>query len=271
MILAAHAATLPGMRIVPVTAAARQVHIEDVMGTVVSMDIRCRDGAEDAIQRAVASLHQADRAFSTYREDSAIRRLDRRELALEDAPADVQQVLAACEALRQETGGAFDARCRGALDPSAYVKGWAAQRAAELLVAAGFGDVCVTAGGDVAARGNAAPGVPWRVGIQHPRDRTAVAAVVQVSDLAVATSGTYERGEHVVDPRTGRAPGGGILSVTVTGPDLGRADAYSTAAFALGAEAPRWTMSLPRGYEALTITARDRLFSTPGFPFAEAA
>jgi thiamine biosynthesis lipoprotein len=214
-------------------------------------------------------LHHADETFSTYRDDSAIRRLDRHELALEEASADVRHVLATCEALRQETGGAFDARARGSLDPSAYVKGWAAQRAADLLVAEGFGDVCVSAGGDVAARGSAAPGVPWRVGIQHPRDRAALAAVVQATDLSVATSGAYERGEHLVDPRTGRPPTG-VLSVTVTGPDLGRADAYSTAAFALGSEAAGWTMRLPRGYEAMTVTADDQVLSTPGFPFEQA-
>jgi thiamine biosynthesis lipoprotein len=92
---------------------------------------------------------------------------------------------------------------------------------------------------------------------------------VQATDLSVATSGAYERGEHLVDPRTGRPPTG-VLSVTVTGPDLGRADAYSTAAFALGSEAAGWTMRLPRGYEAMTITADDQVLSTPGFPFEQA-
>lgn len=245
----------------------RHVHVERVMGTVVSIDIRCRAAAQDAIERAVAWLHEADATFSTYRDDSAIRRLDRHELSIGDAAAEVRQVLWSCEALRRETGGAFDARCRGSLDPSAYVKGWAAQRAADLLVAEGFGDVCVTAGGDVAARGHASPGAPWRVGIQHPRDRTAIAAVVDATDLAVATSGAYERGEHVVDPWTDLAPRG-VLSVTVTGPDLGRADAYSTAGFALGPAAAEWTTRLPRGYEALTITADDRVLSTRDFPFA---
>src|SRR5204863_276269 len=80
--------------------------------------------------------------------------------------------------------------------------------------------------------------------IQHPRDANAIAKVVEGSDLAVATSGAYERGEHVRDPHTG-APPGGILSVTVTGPDLGTADAYATAAFAMGARrAPGWTARL---------------------------
>ena len=230
------------------------------MGTVVSFDVRGTGGADDAIRHAVASLHRADELFSTYRADSEICRIDRGELSVADASDDVREVLARCEELRVETDGAFDVRSRGTLDPSAYVKGWAAQRAADLIVATGFPDVCVTAGGDVAARGHA-----WRIGIQHPRDRTALAAVVEARDLAVATSGMYERGEHLVDPRTGRAPEG-VLSVTVTGPDLARADAYSTAAFALGAEAAAWTLRLPDGYEAMTITADDRVLSTPGLP-----
>jgi FAD:protein FMN transferase len=111
-------------------------------------------------------------------------------------------------------------------------------------------------------RGERAPGRPWRVGIQHPGRRDRVAAVLSARDLAVATSGAYERGAHVVDPRTGRAPGG-VLSVTVLGPDLGTADAYATAAFAMGVEGPAWTASLD-DYEALTILVDGRVLSTTG-------
>jgi thiamine biosynthesis lipoprotein len=57
-----------------------------------------------------------------------------------------------------------------------------------------------------------------------------------------------------------------VLSVTITGPDLATADAYATAAFAMGAErAPHWTARL-HGYQALTILADGRVLSTPGFP-----
>jgi thiamine biosynthesis lipoprotein len=240
------------------------------MGTVVSIDVRDRAPAGDAIGRAMASLHAADATFSTYRADSAIRRLDRGDVALADVPPEVRDVLERCEELRRETGGAFDHRCRGFLDPSAYVKGWAAQRAADLLAAGGLRDVCLNVGGDVVARGHATPGLPWRVGIRHPHDPRATAAVVEARDLAVATSGAYERGRHVTAPRTGR-PAVGVLSVTVTGPDLGRADAYSTAAFALGPDAAHWTSHLPAGYEAMTITDDDVVVTTPGFPLAREA
>jgi thiamine biosynthesis lipoprotein len=59
------------------------------------------------------------------------------------------------------------------------------------------------------------------------------------------------------------------LSVTITGPDLGTADAYATAAFAMGGHrAPNWTAHL-RGYEAMTILTDGRVLSTPGFPSVE--
>jgi thiamine biosynthesis lipoprotein len=229
------------------------VRVEHVMGTVFSLAVRGEAPPEAAVESAMAWLHEADARFSTYREDSEIRRLDRGELLVADASADVREVLERCMELHLETRGFFDVRATGRLDPSALVKGWAAQRAAELL---GPGDFCLNAGGDVIARGSG-----WRVGIQHPLERDAIAARVLASDLAVATSGAYERGAHI-------ASDGRVLSVTVTGPDLGTADAYSTAAFAMGADGPAWTLGL-RGYEAMTILSDGTVLSTPGFPLLE--
>ena len=250
---------------------ARHVHVEPVMGTVVSLDVR---GAPDravqaAFDRVMAWLHDVDRRFSTYRADSEISRLDRGELSPAAAGDDVRWVLDRCARLRHETGGAFDERALGRLDPSALVKGWAVERGADLLRAEGLTDFSLSAGGDVVVRGGALPEPVWRVGIQHPRDRLAIAAAIEVTDLAVATSGAYERGDHLVDARTGAAPSG-VVSVTVIGPDLGLADAYSTAAFALGAHGPRWMLGVD-GYESMTVLADDQVFCTPGFPAIEDA
>ena len=249
--------------------APRSVHIEQVMGTVVSLDLRdaSEARARAAFARVVGWLRDVDRRFSTYRPDSEISRLDRGELRLRDASGDVRRVLARCAALREETGGAFDECAGGRLDPSALVKGWAVQRGADMLVAAGHEDFSLNAGGDVVVRGGALPEPVWRVGIQHPRDRDAIAAAVAVTDAAVATSGAYERGAHILDPRGGGAPAD-VLSVTVVGPDLALADAYSTAAFSLGVDGPAWTLGLG-GYESMTILADGRVLCTPAFPMVE--
>jgi thiamine biosynthesis lipoprotein len=250
----------------------RLVHVEHVMGTVVSLDVRGEADAAAvtaAFGDVAAWLHDVDARFSTYRSDSEVSRLDRGELPLADVSAGLRAVLHRCADLRRATGGFFSERAGGRLDPSALVKGWAVQRGADMLAAVGLTDLCLTAGGDLVVRGGAGAAGRWAVGIQHPRDRDAVAAVVEVTDFAVATSGAYERGAHLLDPHTGRPPAG-VLSVTVCGPDLGTADAYSTAAFAMGADAgPQWTLGLD-GYEAMTILADDTVLCTPGFPAVEA-
>jgi thiamine biosynthesis lipoprotein len=68
----------------------------------------------------------------------------------------------------------------------------------------------------------------------------------------------------VLDPHTHRPPTG-VLSVTITGPELATADAYATAAFAMGAAGIHWTARL-RDHEAMTILADQRVLKTPGFP-----
>ena len=217
------------------------------MGTVVSIDVRDPDpggraGAAiaAAVEAAVAWLAEVEARFSPFRHDSEVRRLDRGELALDDCHPDVRHVLRACEDLRRATDGAFDVRghrADGALDPSGFVKGWAVDEAADLLTAAGARSFAINAGGDIVARGESAPGRAWRVGIRDPAEAGRVAAVLAVRDGAVATSGLYERGPHIRDPRTGAVPRA-FGSITVVGPTLGVADAWATAALALGEGGP---------------------------------
>jgi len=235
------------------------------MGLPIVLDER--DGlAEKTIEAVWDELRRADALFSTYKNDSEISRLNRGELALADAHPDVREVLARCEELRVITDGFFDAGrvLASGVDPSGLVKGWAVDRAGDLLDKAGARNYSLNAGGDIRLRGAPLPEPRWRVGIQHPRVRDKIAAVVEGNDVAVATSGAYARGEHVVDPHTGRPPAG-VLSVTIVGPELATADAYATAAFAMGEAGPEWTASLGL-YEAMTILADDRVLLTPGFP-----
>jgi FAD:protein FMN transferase len=251
--VSAAVAALPGIR-----------RVEHVMGMPVVVDVR-DEGADDvALEPMFDWLRLVDERFSTYKPGSEISRLDRGELALEDACEDVREVIASCDELRVETKGYFDARAGGSLDPSGLVKGWSVDRAAELLAEAGLRDFAVNAGGDIRLLGGAVPDPSWLVGIQHPLDRNEIAAVVEGTDLAIATSGAYARGDHVLDPHTGRPPRD-VLSVTITGPNLAIADAYATAAFAMGTAGPAWTVQL-RGYEAMTILASEQMLTTAGFP-----
>jgi thiamine biosynthesis lipoprotein len=226
--------------------------VEQIMGMPIVVEVRDGDAPFDEV---FDWFRWVDETFSTYKPDSEISRVARGEPAISP---EVRDILDRCERLRAQTNGYFDACAGGTLDPSGLVKGWAVDRAADLLEAAGVREYALNAGGDIRLRGT------WRVGIQHPRERQAIAAVVEATDLALATSGEYARGAHVLDPHTG-APPDGILSVTISGPDLATADAYATAALAMGASiAPHWLARL-RGYGALLILGDERLLSTPSF------
>jgi FAD:protein FMN transferase len=230
--------------------------VEHVMGMPIVVAVRDGDVPDEVFDW----FRHVDATFSTYRDDSEISRIRRGELAVEDASDEVQQVLCRCTELREETSGFFDIAAVDG-DPSGFVKGWSVDEAAAILDRAGLAEYAINAGGDIRTRGR------WTIGIQHPLEPQSIAKVVEGDDLAVATSGAYERGEHVLDPHTGAAPDG-VLSVTITGPELATADAYATAAFAMGARrAPGWTARL-RGYEAMTILADGRVLATPNFPSA---
>ncbi len=241
--------------------------VEPVMGTMFSIELQSPLVPTEVLDAVLAQLHDIDARFSTYKPDSEISRLMRGELLEENASLDVRHVLAACDHLAVATGGAFDVRGHrpdGRIDPSGFVKGWAVEEAAWTIDAAGGRNYCINAGGDIVARGEAGSGHPWRVGIRHPDRADRVAAVLAVSDRAVATSGDYERGAHIADPRTGK-PARGLRSVTVVGPGLAFTDAYATAVYVMGLDGLPWLAAHDDGaYAAFAITDDGRSVWTEG-------
>ncbi|MFF4948749.1 FAD:protein FMN transferase [Streptomyces chattanoogensis] len=244
-------------------------HVECAMGTVFSFDIRDTPTAAiaSALHDAVAWLHHVDRVFSTFRADSVISRLARGETRREDCSSEVREVLDLCTHAGRATGGWFSHTPDGVLDPSGLVKGWAVERAWQILRRAGARNICVNGGGDLQLSGESAPGVPWSIGIAHPRRPGELCTIVTGHDLAIATSGTAERGTHILDPYTG-APADGPASLTVVGHRLTMTDAYATAAFAMGGRARNWLEHLD-GYEGFAILRDGRPWRTRGFPSVE--
>jgi thiamine biosynthesis lipoprotein len=240
-------------------------HVEHVMGMAVSIDVRGADAALDdaaLIADACDWFHWVDSVFSTYKPDSAVSLVASGRLPLADAPPAVQWVVSSCVELAETTDGYFDAWASGRLDPSGFVKGWSVEVASALLAGRSAGCHAVNAGGDMRLRGVPGTGRPWRVGIAHPHVRDALCAVLEVDEGGVATSGTAERGPHVVDPHTGRAALD-LASVTVIGPDVLTADVYATAALAMGLDGPDWLAGLD-GYEAAVVDAGGYIWTTLG-------
>jgi len=240
---------------------------EPVMGTVVSFDVRPgRTPAREiylALAEARDRLHRADAVFSTWKPNSPMSRLRRGEIRLPDAPPEMAEVLARCRTAKEMSGGWFDPWAMpGGVDPTGLVKGWAAEQALDALVQVGVEAAMVSAAGDIVVYGEPVPGRPWRIGIQAPWDRAGLIGVVDIR-AAIATSGTYERGPHVLDPHTGQ-PASETLSATVLGPRLDLADALATALVA-GGSAALSDIERVDGYEALMIRADGSRAATGGF------
>lgn len=154
------------------------------------------------------------------------------------------------------------------LDLGAVAKGLAIDTAAREL--APFRDFAIDAGGDVFCGGLNPGGLPWSVGIRHPRRDGELIDSLRVSGQAVCTSGDYERpvagdagGEHhILDPRTGSSPRR-VASATVVAPGAMLADALATAAFVMG---PRDGMRLldRMGVAGLIVTPDLRRYETRG-------
>jgi FAD:protein FMN transferase len=246
-------------------------HLEEVMGTVVVIDVYADDRPATLpvkVVEANAALHRADSIFSTWRPDSPISRLRRGEITVGQLPPEATEVLRLCAAARDLSQGWFDPWAMpGGVDPTGYVKGWAAQQALNALWSEGISGALVNAAGDVASAGGMGPAVPFRIGIASPFAPRELATIIELTG-AVATSGCYERGQHLIDPFSGR-PAAGAASATVTGPDLGLADALATALAVAGDWGLAWIDPIA-GYEAFVIDHDDGRRWTDGFPFAAA-
>jgi len=184
-----------------------------------------------------------DEVFSTYKDGSQVSRLRRGEIAIGNCSADLQEVWQLCLTAKALTFGSFDPwAVIGGFDPSGYVKGWASDRAINILKSHGATCVQINAAGDLSlAGGNIVDEkfIPWKIGIRHPEDAHTIVKMIEIYDGAIATSGTYERGAHIRDPHTGLIAIG-ARSATVIGPDGGLADALATALIVAGRDGALW-------------------------------
>ncbi|MDI6902211.1 MAG: FAD:protein FMN transferase [Methanocellales archaeon] len=147
-------------------------------------------------------------------------------------------------------------------------KGYAVDKAIEVLKQNGIEHAIVSAGGDIRTIGDKADGVPWRVALRNPEDKKECITTIELCDKAIATSGNYERylneetTPHIINPRTGY-PAQSLSSVTIIAENAMDADALSTAVFVLGAEEG---MDLVErvGAEALIITNDGKILRSSG-------
>jgi thiamine biosynthesis lipoprotein len=239
----------------------RRRHGYGVMGTVFSF-VLGESVTEKTVRAVEAELNRIDRLFSTYRPDSQITRLNAGQIRLADCSPEVREVLAACTEAERRTAGWFTPRYSAGIDPTGIVKGWAVRRASDLLIAAGSTRHAINGGGDVLVVGDPAVDEPWRVGVPAGIGRGCPLSVITGHNFSVATSGNCERPGEIRSPVTG-TPALTWSAFSVTGPDIVTADAFATAAVAMGRLAVGWLEGVT-GYEGIAVDASGRVFTTAG-------
>jgi thiamine biosynthesis lipoprotein len=156
------------------------------------------------------------------------------------------------------------------IDLGGFAKGYAVDRGAALLRSRGVRNAIVTAGGDSRIVGDRR-GRPWTIGVRDPRRPGELAAVLPLVDVAVSTSGDYERFfeedgvrfHHVLDPRTG-ASATGISSVTIVAGDGLTTEALSKSVFVLGLEKGMHLVESCKGADAVVVDAQGVLHYSSG-------
>ena len=207
--------------------------VKQLMGMPISIDIP--EAKDDiAFVAAFKRLSAIDERFSAYKPNSELCRFQRGEIPAADLSAEMKQVIKACTAAKKMTNGYFSAYFSDKFNPTGYVKGWAIAEAGKIIEKQGYGTYCISAGGDILARSNS--GKVWNIGIQDPQNRHKIFNTLSIANGAVATSGNYERGAHIINPKTKKLASS-YLSVTISGPDIIMTDVLATAAFAAGDKA----------------------------------
>ncbi len=235
--------------------------VQTVMGIPVSIDIPAASQEVD-FTPAFDRLQSIDLRFSTYKPDSELSHYRDGSLRESQIGKELVDIKKACAKFESVTDGYFSAYYDGTFDPTGYVKGWAIQQTADAISNQGFLTYLINAGGDILA---ASDGIKhWNIGLQHPLDKQAVFGTVSLTNGAVATSGTYERGNHIINPHT-HLPTTELVSATVYGPSIIVSDVFATACQAMGPVKACQFIDAQPGYEGFFVSRNGDIVTSAGF------
>jgi thiamine biosynthesis lipoprotein len=173
--------------------------------------------------------------------------------------------------LDQKAHSAFLNKKGMALDLGAVAKGYAVEKAAQVLEKEGVEKALINAGGNIRVLGKKEKWKPWKIGIQDPRTPSALMGILSLEDEAVVTSGDYNRTiqiagktyHHLLSPQTGY-PVGYNISVTVVTRDAAQADLLSTALFLLEPQQALEFAAKLNKVEVVLVTADKKILCSPG-------
>lgn len=235
------------------------------MGMPITVEVTGDNIAESVFDKVFRYFTYIDEKFSTYKDTSEISKINRGELAWDQASNDMRTVFRLSRETTQQTRGYFDILTpQKTYDPSGLVKGWSIYQAALILKQEGIEKFFIEAGGDIQAQVKNSADDFWTVGIRNPFNRQENVKILRITNEGVATSGTYIRGHHIYNPKEPEKPITEIVSLTVIGPNIYETDRFATAAFAMGKAGIEFIEHLP-GFEGYLIGQDGLATKTSGF------
>jgi len=234
-----------------------------IMGMPVVVNVVDKGATDEDINEIFSYFHYIDNKFSTYKKNSEISQINKRELKESQYSSEMKKILSLSEKTKKETNGYFDIHINGILNPSGIVKGYAIFEAAGILKNKGFNNFYVEIAGDVQTYGKNEAKEKWSVGIQNPFNLNEIVKVVYLKGQGIATSGTYRRGKHIYNPKS-KKKADDIMSITIIGPNVYEADRFATGAFAMGEKGINFIEKL-KGFEGYMIQKDKKAVYTSGF------
>lgn len=260
-----------------------------LMDTFVRIDIRDAINAKDRSrfeERAIERMKKLEARFDYFSKDSevsAINRIGAKQRFL--LSSEMYHVLKKAKDVELLTGGAFDItlgkkdwrldtrrKTIYLMDRNTHInlggiaKGFIVDEGIKTLIALGVKNALINAGGDMYCLGEGPRSSGWKVGIRDPRELDNVKEILIISDKGVATSGGYERANHIFNPMAGEYSKEAVKSVTVIAPDCISADALATAFYVMDPEEAISIVHGIKGVECVIIDETGFLYTSAGVP-----
>jgi len=237
--------------------------IEFVMGMPVIVEV---DAPDYIIRRIFDYFKYIDEKFSPYKQNSEVTKINDRRINEFDLSKEMNEILRLSKETKKLTHGYFDIYKNDMMDPSGIVKGWAIFNASKILDKFDIKNYIIEAGGDIQTKGLNNEEDKWAIGIKNPFNPKEIVKIVYLSGEGIATSGTYERGNHIYNPKSDNPDrvDSDILSLTVIGPNVYEADRFATAAFAMGSSGINFIDSI-ENLEGYMINKKGIAAMTRGF------
>jgi thiamine biosynthesis lipoprotein len=234
---------------------------EQIMGMPVTVDV---EAPKKVFEKVFNYFKFVDEKFSPYKQNSEVTKINDKRLKPKDLSDEMKLIIKLSKETQKLTDGYFNIYTNDNMDPSGIVKGWAIFNAGKIIEELGYKSYLVEAGGDIQTKGLNKDQKKWAIGIKNPFNTKEVVKVIYLSGEGVATSGTYERGKHIINPKEGMPADDEIVSLTVIGENVYEADRFATAAFAMGKRGINFIERL-KGFEGYIINKHKIATMTSGF------